>query len=244
MSASDIEGNIVSALHAFGGKLFDEKGNVAVNTPESLEGLTFYTDLLIKDKVMPPGVGGWDSSGNNQAYLSGQAAAVCNTGSIVMAMRKDNPDLLKDTVIGPWPAGWTESGQKTATVPGFGVVIKKKTRYPEHCKQVIRKIMSPERYPGQLQAAGSYWFSALKGYGNIPFFTEDPWNRAIQQDVMPFGRNVEFAGGPNPVFDEIRTAGYLGNMLSRVTVDGWEPQRALDEFDAKAKEIAAKYKNG
>lgn len=241
MNDNDSEGNIICALHAFGGRLFDENNNIAVNTPETLEGLKFYTDLLVNYQVVPPGAGGWDAAGNNQAYLSGQVASISNTGSVILAMRNDNPDMLDDTVLGPWPAGWNDAGMKTTVVGAFGLVINQNTQWLEQCQQIVRKILSPERYPGNLEAAGSYWFSALQAYSDIPFFTEDAWNRSIQQDVIPFGRAVEWAGGPNPIYDDLKNGLAAGKMVERVTVDGWDPQAALDEFEATALEIAEKY---
>ena len=54
-------------MWAFGGKMQDKQGNITVNSPETLAALTFYCDLLTKYKVAPPGVTGWDDTGNNKA---------------------------------------------------------------------------------------------------------------------------------------------------------------------------------
>lgn len=239
MTASDFEGNLLCLIHAYGGQVFDEEGNIVVNSPEALAGLTYYTNLY-KDGLVPPGATGWDAAGNNQAYLSGQVACISNTGSVVLAMRNDNQEMLEDTVVGPWPAGG-ENGRPATVVGSFGMVIHNESEHVDECKQIIRKILSPERYPGNLEAAGSYWFSALQAYADIPFFTEDPWNSMIQQDVIPHGRAAEFAAGPNPIYDELANAQTFGKMIERVVVDDWEPQAALDELEATAKEIAEKY---
>ncbi|MEZ4713995.1 MAG: hypothetical protein R3A44_42825 [Caldilineaceae bacterium] len=81
----------------------------------------------------------------------------------------------------------------------------------------------------------------MKAYDSIPFFTEDPWNRMIQQDVIPHGRFAEYASGPNSIYDELANAQAFGTMIEHIVVDGMEPQAALDELDATAQEIAAKY---
>ncbi|MEZ4664316.1 MAG: extracellular solute-binding protein [Caldilineaceae bacterium] len=239
MANADFEGNTLCSIHAHGGQVFDENNNVIVNSPEALAGITYYTNLY-KDGLVPPGATGWDAAGNNQAYLSGQVACISNTGSVVLAMRNDNQEMLDDTVIGPWPKGG-ENGRPSTVVGSFGLLIHKETEYVEQCKDIIRNILSPERYPGNLEAAGSYWFSALKAYDSIPFFTEDPWNRMIQQDVIPHGRAAEYASGPNSIYDELANAQAFGTMIEHIVVDGMEPQAALDELDATAQEIAAKY---
>ena len=56
----------------------------------------------------------------------------------------------------------------------------------EESKRIIAKLLSKDRYPGNLEAAGSYWFPSLKNYSSIDFFTKDIWNKQISEDVLPY----------------------------------------------------------
>ena len=103
MTEADWGGNGLQFMWAFGGRLFDKEGQPTINTPQNIAGVKAYTDLF-KNKLMPPGVVSQKAAGNNEAWLSGQTAAVSNPGSIVLAMRKDNKDLLTNTYLQAFPS--------------------------------------------------------------------------------------------------------------------------------------------
>ena len=134
MTEADWTGNCLQFLWAFGGRLFDKSGNPTIDTPENLKGVTAYTDLF-KNKMMPPGVVQQNSSGNNEAWLSQQTAAVSNTGSIVLAMRKDNKDLLAKTYLQAFPSAVKE-GQYSECGGTAAMIINKKGQAIDEAKQV------------------------------------------------------------------------------------------------------------
>ena len=86
---------------------------------------------LIKDAVT------WDDSGNNKAYLTKAAAMIYNTGSVVAAMRKDDPDLLKNTVITTIPKG--PQGRKLLGYI-YGLIIPNTTKNPDLAKGDMKQI--------------------------------------------------------------------------------------------------------
>lgn len=103
---SDVpDGNNVfwGILWAFGGKVQDENGEIVFNSQETIDALTWYTDLYLKHKVMPEAVTGWDDTGNNKAWLAGQCACIYNSGSILNAMRTDDPALPSMWWLAPPP---------------------------------------------------------------------------------------------------------------------------------------------
>ena len=55
--------------------------------------------------LFPPGNTTWDGGGDNQAYLSGQAAFIANTGSVGIAARNDDPELFEASAFSALPAG-------------------------------------------------------------------------------------------------------------------------------------------
>lgn len=238
MANADYAGNVLCSILGNGGRLFDKESHQTVDSPKNLAGFQAYTDLYTTHKVMPPGVLQWDAAGNNKSWLSGQAAAVSNTGSIILSMRKDDPNMLKNSVFSAWPGS---NGNPPATVAdGFMLVINKNDNI-EQCKRIIAKILSKERYPGNLEAAGSYWFPALKNYANIDFFTKDEWNNQIAKDVLPYAFSPFADGGRNPVYDDIGVAAW-GEALQMVGADGKSPEEALKYLAQKAQEAEDKFK--
>ena len=238
MANPDYAGNALCSILAHGGRLFDKESKPTIDTPKVHAGFKAYTDMFTTHKVMPQGVLQWDASGNNKAWLSGQVAAICNTGSTVLSMRKDDQAMLKNSVFQAWPGG---QGSQPATVAdGFMLVINKGPNV-EESKKIIAKILSKERYPGNLEAAGSYWFSALKTHANIDFFTKDEWNKQIQQDVITYALSPFADGGRNPIYDDIGVASW-GDAMQMVGAQGKSPEEAVKFLAQKAKEAEEKFK--
>jgi hypothetical protein len=101
--------------------------------------------------------------------------------------------------------------------------------------------MSKERYPGNLEKAGSYWFSALKTHANIDFFTKDEWNKQIQQEVIPHAHSPFTEGGRNPIYEDVGVASW-GDALQLVGAQGKSAEDAIKLLDERAKAAAEKFK--
>src|SRR6266567_2025066 len=142
MTEADWGGNCLQFMWSFGGRLFDKEGQPTINTPQNIAGVKAYTDLF-KNKMMPPGVVQQQASGNNEAWLSGQTAAVSNPGSIVLAMRKDNQDLLKNTYLQAFPVQ-TSPGKFVQAGGSAALVVTKGGDVLEECKIIARQILAPD----------------------------------------------------------------------------------------------------
>jgi ABC-type glycerol-3-phosphate transport system substrate-binding protein len=103
MTEADFGGNCLQFMWAFGGRLFDKNGTPTIDTPPNIAGVRAYTDLF-KNKLMPPGVVSQRATGNNEAWLAKQVAAISNPGSIVPAMRDGDRDLLSKTYLQAFPS--------------------------------------------------------------------------------------------------------------------------------------------
>ncbi len=239
MTEADWDGNGLQFMWAHGGRIFDKEGNPTINTPQNLAGLTAYTDLF-KNKMMPPSVVQQLSSGNNEAWLSGQTAAVSNPGSIVLSMRKDNKDLLSKTYLQAFPSQATP-GKFVQAAGGAMLVINKKSQNLDEAMQVARMVMSNERYPVQLEKAGSYWFPILKNSTTIPFFTMDIYNKQITDNIVPWALPPYADGGQNPVYSDI-TISANKDMLQAIVVGGKSPTEAIKGFADAADKAKAKFK--
>ena len=71
---------------SYGGAYFTEDGKAAaIDSPEGRAAYEYMASLF-QDGLTPPGSIGWDDSGNNKAYLAGQAAMIINVGSVYYAL--------------------------------------------------------------------------------------------------------------------------------------------------------------
>jgi hypothetical protein len=100
--------------------------------------------------------------------------------------------------------------------------------------------LEPDRYMASQRAAGGTNFPVLKDLVNDPFYAEDPWNSQIAQTVQYVVSKYE-GGDPASWMDEVFSQFLWEEMAIHVTVDEWDPQEALDEFERQAIEIKKKH---
>lgn len=81
-------------LKAFGGKYWDEEGNVIVNSKETVDAVNYLVNMYNQGYI-PPSAVEWDSAGNNNSYLAGECAMVVNIPTLYNALQADD---LKDTL--------------------------------------------------------------------------------------------------------------------------------------------------
>ena len=92
-------------MQSYGGRIADDAGKtVTIKSEETRTYLTWLKDAWDKG-IFPPGNTTWDGAGDNQAYLSGQAAFIANTGSVGIAAKNDDPELFEGSAFSPLPAG-------------------------------------------------------------------------------------------------------------------------------------------
>ena len=226
-------------IFAFGGSLQDAEGNIVINSPETAAALQFSSDLLNKYQVMPSGVTGWDDTGNNQAFLSGQLAMCYNSGSILNAMRESDPGWLNSTVVGATPGGGTQGSPKTY-MGGSQAGVFTTSKYPDQAKLLIKGTMTPERYPGNLAAASGMFYPVMKNYEDLPVYTDDPWNKQAIA-TMPYAFQLSEPGDPSPWIDEVSGQFLFAELAASIAVEGVAIVDALADFEKKAQAIKAKY---
>ncbi|TDO94199.1 carbohydrate ABC transporter substrate-binding protein (CUT1 family) [Halanaerobium saccharolyticum] len=78
--------NLMEFVWSYGGKVFNEEGEVVYNSPETVAAVSTMTDMINKDNIMPNGI---------VNFYSGDARAPFFSGKLV---------FLRD-----WPSGWRKS---------------------------------------------------------------------------------------------------------------------------------------
>src|SRR6266853_64158 len=157
----------------FGGKLVDEKNNVAINSPETLRALEYSKELY---GTFIPGTLSWLDPNNNKAFLDGQIS-VTNNGISIYYASKNSKDpkinaLQTDINHASYPAG--PAGVSSACHLFMNQMIFKYTKYPKAAKEFIRFMMEEEQYGAWLQAGIGYTSGPLVAYEKNPIWTVDP----------------------------------------------------------------------
>jgi multiple sugar transport system substrate-binding protein len=90
-------------LWSFGAAEQDESGQVAINSPATIEAVrlmaTIYRESMAPDVFM------WDASSNNRVFMWGRASIIENGISAIRSMEKNNPALARKVVLAPPAAG-------------------------------------------------------------------------------------------------------------------------------------------
>jgi multiple sugar transport system substrate-binding protein len=213
----------MSFMWANGGGIFDETGMPAVNTPENIDAVQFYNDLVWKHQVSPTPeeYANMGNPGPDQLFAQKKLAMEL-TGFWNLQSLKDVPDLNWD--IAPM---WQ---QKQGATPAFGngLAISKDSKHPEEAYKVLEFLSSVEGQmpiienfedaPANLEAQASDAF--LK-----PTFTDKPISMSAFKDsadmiFIPF----------HPRWNEMMKV--FDDNLSEVWLNQKDVKTALDTIQA------------
>ena len=160
--------------------------------------------------------------GNNQAYLTGQAAMIINVGSVYYALstNPDNADLYENTGYALIPAG---PGGRYVTGIANNLAIFKDAKNPEMAKKLIAYLLD---YDFQKE-----WME-VSGYQVIPVYpslASDPyWDTEAGKVFTQTPEYFEYLGYPGPLTP---AAGEVWNL--RLGTNGLEQMlvenKSLDE---------------
>ncbi len=231
------DGNLqVSVLQSFGGRIADDTGKqVTIKSEETRAYLTWLKNAWDKG-LFPPGNATWDGAGDNQAYLSGQAAFIANTGSVGIAARNDDPELFAGSAFSPLPAG--PIGTISPVTPQLRA-IPKSSANQEAGRALIEHLSNPD---------------FMNAYFNVAIYGPVLKN---QEQLSAFnGENTILTGllglaqtGTAPAYPDVYNAAYadmssnfiIPKMAQRVVIDGWDFDAAMDEAQTQAQAIYDKY---
>lgn len=160
-------------LWSHGGKLVDDKGNVVVNSPETIASLEYARQLY---QTFVPGTLSWQDPSNNKAFLDGQISLTANGISVYYAA-KQSPDpklqeMAKDIQHARFPIG--PVGKPTELMQFTQMMLFKHCKYPDAARAYMQFMLEPEQYNPWMKAAIGYVSQPLREYESNPVWTEDP----------------------------------------------------------------------
>ncbi|MBM3189859.1 MAG: extracellular solute-binding protein [Chloroflexi bacterium] len=218
--------------------VWDETGQKIIlkdqKSKEATDALNFMKGALDLG-LFPSDAASWDWSSNNKSYQEEQCLLVINAASIYVWCKANKPELAEVTGLAPKPKAvrdTTDAGLR------YTVVLPTVSRDKGLASQLIKALFDKEIYAPWLEQG--FVTNVLREYDALPMWTgkRAQFNLAANIGVYPGypapynNAAMSEAGGPNDP---------VGAMTVRVLVDGWEPQRAIDEADAFAKGVFAKY---
>lgn len=232
------DGNVqMSVLQSYGGRIADDEGKTVTIKSEETRTYLQWVKGAWDQGLFPPGNTTWDGGGDNQAYLSGQAVFVANTGSIGIAAKADDPDLYEATLYSSLPAG--PKGVVSPTAPNVRAVSANSPN-ADAAKALIEHLASADFMTKYFDAA--IYGPVLKNQATLtPFNGENP----ILAGLLDLVTSGTAPGAPdvyNTAYGDLSANFIIPKMVQRVVIDGYDFDRAMDEAQTQGQAIYDKYK--
>tara|TARA_R110002124_G_scaffold144122_15_gene309085 strand:+ start:37290 stop:38651 length:1362 start_codon:yes stop_codon:yes gene_type:complete len=238
---ADMDGHMVSFPWLYGGSWQDEAGNLTIETAENLEAFKSYLQFF-QEGLTPQDSLNWGGVGNNNAYLTGLSAMVCNTGSLFAALQRDRPDLAEVTQLGPWPKG-SDKGAAATTTIGSCLEIAHNSPNAELAADFIEQVLKPENMAPLLEAGSGQAMPVRPSLADIDYFKTNQVVGQIVSTIVPTSRPLTWPGPNNAPYGDLtaNSSPFFKDMLHRVLVDNMSPEDSLARFATDGQELVKKY---
>jgi multiple sugar transport system substrate-binding protein len=234
MQAKQYEGlvcNFVEFSAAYGGKIIDEQGNVAVNNPGTIKGLKKMIEI-VKSDFVPTNITTFTEQESHTAFLEGQSPFIRNWPyQYALAQDVTQSKIVDKVAIAPLPAGDAGSA---ATLGGWMGGINKYTKHPKEAWEFLKFMTGPE---GQK-------ISAVHG-GLAPTYLP-VYEDAEVQKASPLFANKDFVNGVSaavsrpttPIYPKISEV--IQIEVSKALAGQQTAEQAVQNMESKMKELVKK----
>jgi len=172
-ATGDANGWVHWCLWSHGGKMVDDKNNVAVDSAETVAALEYAMKLY---DTFIPGVLSWQDPSNNKAFLAGDIALTLNGISIYTVAKTSSEPALqaiaKDMDHANLPIG--PVGRPTELQLVLVAYAYKYSKYPKAVKEYLRFMWEKDQYEPWQQASNGYISPPLPAFTDNAVWTTDP----------------------------------------------------------------------
>jgi len=227
-----ITGLLYSFVHQAGGTFLNADWTESVvNSPQGVEALTYWVDLLHKHKVMPPETPNLDFNGLMGMFAAGKLAMLHGFYNIYPDLEQTNPNLKYGVAVMPsYHKIWVFS-------PHWNFCISKNTKHPELAFKLAMELSSTElqkKVKGYLPtrvSAAKELPEVLKtsliygstdptppGFGKFPTIYQDCVQQALLKKLTPKEALDKAANEINALLKEKKAQGL------KMKDAGWSPE--------------------
>lgn len=212
-------------LWSFGGEVFDEQGNLVLNSPQAAEALKFIHDLVRRDKITPEGVTTYEEEESRHVFQEGHAIFCRNWPYLwSLAQKDDSPVKGK---IGVIPLPHKQGMKSSGCLGGWGFGISKFSKNKEACIKFIKYIT------GKAAQKKLHFKSGIVPTRKALFEDKDileanPYYIQLYQALL--------SAKPRPVHpDYAQISDILRRCIHRVLLGKLSPQAALTKAESEIK---------
>lgn len=210
---------------------------LSIKTPEMksfLEELKWSWD----QGVYPPGTTGWDNAGNNTALQDKKAIVIHNPASPLVWFRNNKPDSLQHIGVSASPKGKDGKSYNIAYLrDGFAVMATGNDAGIAASRDLLKHLYSKDVYRKWIEIA--FPAPALNGLEDMEIW-KNPQRKGFL-DAAKGGVRDGYPGEQTPAYAELQTRTPWLTMATRMIVDKWTPDQAMDELDKIAVDVYSKH---
>ena len=223
------------------GRIYGPDGKIAFSSPETVEALTFYKDMV--KAAAPPDAASLDWATWEQALLRGIGASTNAFSSWRQAMDETDLKDMWSAVAQP-----TKEGGKPGQIhyPNNFMVFKRAEEKKEAIARFTEFMHQPE--------INGEWLATMEPTLYLPITeasqkADSFWSHPVitahrpmvekQLEVLPLGQlyGFEEPGAYNPTVGEFEGSGVLGEIVQRMVIEDLDPQAAADFGQTRIEEV-------
>lgn len=234
--AKQYEGLVCNAMEfisAYGGAVVDGTGEITIDSPETIKGLTKFVELLNKDFV-PSNITSFTELESHTAFLEGQSVFIRNWPyQWALAQDIKQSKIVDKVGVIALPKGDSRSA---ATLGGWVTMINKYSEHPRESWEFLKYMNGME---GQVTSAI---------YGGLAPTLKRAWKDTGVLRANPFFANEGFQAGleaavPRPVSPIYpRLSDIMQIEISKAITGAQTPEEAVKNMDKEMKKAVAESK--
>ena len=251
--SQEIDSNMAAQamIWAFGGAVQDENENITINSPETLEAVTYMKTLF--ESCMTPEVFGWNAASNNQLLVAGQASYILNSISAYRTAQEQQPETAEDIFLSAPLVG--PGGEDRALAHGHAVFTSMIPTYSENPDTAMEFLLHlTANYQAAVDNSKFYNFPsfpetypALGSEGgpleNDPYGSVPPDKLAVLKTANDWTVNLGWPGPANAMIGEAFNTFVLSDMMAKAARGDMSPADAIAEAETTLNEIAENWRN-
>jgi multiple sugar transport system substrate-binding protein len=235
--SGDGNGLIITAIQAFGGHVVDDSGKkVTFNSPETVKAVQWLAEIYSSDKykpMLPPGVGSWTDTSNNEAYLAGKVGMTVNQLSVYAKAKQDKNPVLEKTALMQFPVD--PQGVRLGGGASGWFHIFKGAKNVDLAKEAILYLVKPENLIPLVQEGGGLVLPAYKNQWTDDVLKIDPNFPTLQKIIFESTKYTGFSypAQPNPATAAAEASGFQSEMMSNVISGKMTAEQAVKDATDK-----------
>ncbi|MCP5150779.1 MAG: extracellular solute-binding protein [Ectothiorhodospiraceae bacterium] len=163
---SDSVDSVGAFFHAFGAKLVDEKGDIAVKSDQVRAAMAYMKEL---GPLLAPDAPAWDDASNNKWLVSGRGAMIMNPPSAWAVAKRDAPQIAEQCWSHGFPSG--PAGRFGPFLPYFWGVWNFSSN-KSAAKSLLTHLSQESSAYKMVEASGGY---DIPAFANLTKF--DTWSK-------------------------------------------------------------------